>query len=89
MAFVKPNIIATTLLTPELFNTLETQYDEVISYWGTTSFRMANEELAVESLAAAPSHGAGRIYFNSTDGEIYVSDGAAWHLQTEYAEVVV
>lgn len=88
MAFVKPNIIATTLLTPELFNTLETQYDEVISYWGTTPFRMVDDEIAVEALASAPSHGAGRIYINTTDDKLYLSDGSAWIEISEFAEGV-
>lgn len=83
MAFVKPNIISTTLLTPALFNTLETQYDEVISYWGTTPFRMVNDELVAEVLASAPSHGAGRLYFNSTDSKMYISNGSSW-IEIEY-----
>ena len=78
MACVKPNIIATTLLTPELFNTLETQYDEVISYWGTNSFRMDNDPLVAEVLAAAPAHSAGRSYYDSTAERMYVSDGTNW-----------
>ena len=71
------------LLTPVRFNTMETQYDEVKSYWATNPFRMENEPLAVEVLSAAPTHGAGRIYHNSTDGKLYVSDGAAWIDLTE------
>ena len=88
MAFTKPNIIATTLLTPELFNTLETQYDEVISYWGTNPFRMENEPIAVELVTSDPAHSDGKIIYNSTDGKLKVSFNSAWIDLSEFAEVV-
>ena len=79
MAYTKVNWQADTLLTPARFNQMETQYDEVISYWTTNPFRMdGGDPLITEVLSTAPTHGAGRIYHNSTDGKLYVSDGAAW-----------
>jgi len=68
-----------TEITPARLRNLETQYDEVIAYWEANPFRLlAGEPLAVETAASAPSHGAGRIYYNSTSGELIISDGAEW-----------
>ena len=83
MAYTKVNWQADTLLTPARFRQMETQYDEVKSYWVTNPFRMENEPLVAEVLSTAPTHGAGRLYQNSTDGKLYVSDGAAWIDLTE------
>jgi hypothetical protein len=77
----------TTEITPARLRNLETQYDEVIAEWETNPIRtLVNQALAVEVLASAPSHAVGRIYLNSTDKELYISDGSAWIELSENAE---
>ena len=67
------------LLTPARFRQMETQYEKVIEYWKGNSFKaLTNKKLRVEVLASAPSHAEGRIYFDSGDNEVKVSDGTAW-----------
>ena len=76
-----------TLLTPARFNQMETQYDEVVSYWGTTGSFMVQTtaEIRVEVSSSEPSPAAGRIYFNSSTDELklYVSDGSTWEAINE------
>ena len=87
--YEKINWEADTLLTPARFNHMETQYDEVIAYWQTNSFRVLDdEELVVEVLVAEPSQAEGRIYFNSVDEKLYVSDGSSYIDISEFAEDV-
>lgn len=87
--YSKINWQADTLLTPARFRHMETQYDEVLAYWVTNSFRIATSaEFRPEILSSAPAHASARNYLNSTDTHIHVSDGSAWINLSEYGETV-
>jgi hypothetical protein len=77
--FTAINWQADTLLTPARFRQMETQYDSVISYWVTNSFRMLHTQLLrARVLSSAPAHKSGRVYFNSTSNKMLLSTGTNW-----------
>jgi hypothetical protein len=82
MAYTKVNWQADTLLTPARFRQMETQYDEVIAYWATNSFRLlTGEELVVEVVdfdVAVPTATIGRLVFDEDSGALQVADGSNW-----------
>lgn len=49
----------------DLFTNLDMHGGEVVNF-------------VIEKLGTAPSHKEGRMYYNSTDDAVYISDGAAW-----------
>ena len=72
---------STTLITPVLFDNMETQYTEVLAHWTTQSFRIeSGSTFVVEVSATEPEHAAGRIYFDSSTDDLsfYISDGTSW-----------
>jgi len=71
---------ATTLITTDKLNNLETQYDDVVLELDTL-VRTANTEILVEVVAdyTAETATAGRIVFDSTLEKYYVgADGTNW-----------
>lgn len=78
MAYVKQVWVnATTLITTDLLNHLETQYDEAVLQ-NDTIVRLANTELLVEVAASAPAGANGKLYFNSTTGKFNYYNGTAF-----------
>jgi hypothetical protein len=80
--YTKVNWQADTLLTPARFRQMETQYDEVIAYWATNSFRLlTGEELVVEVVdfhIDIPDEDMGRLVFDESTGTLWVADGSDW-----------
>lgn len=65
-------------VTPALLDHLETQYENAIIDLLPILRTDTTKTLVIESSSSAPAHGAGRMYFNTTDGLFYISDGANW-----------
>ncbi len=80
--YSKINWQANTLLTPARFRHMETQYDAVISYQQTNSFRIqTGEELVAEIIdfhVDSPTAHAGRLIFDIDSGNLWFGDGATW-----------
>lgn len=65
-------------VTPALLNNLETQYEKAVVDLLSPLRIGTTKDLVAEVLASAPAHAEGRIYFNSADGKLYISDGTNW-----------
>ena len=68
---------ATTLITVDKLNNLETQYDEAVAQ-NDTIVRLANTDLLVQVAASAPAGATAKLYFNSTTGKFNYHNGTAF-----------
>ena len=81
MVYTPTSWNSTTMLTPILFNNLETQYDEIAAHWVTNPFRTLSSSTMIVFVSTSESTQAvGSIYFNNSTAELklYISNGTSW-----------
>ena len=60
---------------------MDSQYEAIIKHWRISGSGFRNyqdKEARVESLSVAPTHAAGRLYFDETDNKLKGSADGAW-----------
>lgn len=80
MAYEKTTWEAKTPISARNLDNMDSQYDAVVEYWQTNSFRaLTGEELVAEVLASAPVHADGRVYHDTGDDRLQASADGVWH----------
>lgn len=67
-----------TLVTPATLRHFETQYEQSIADASIPMRTDTTETLKAELLATQPAGGTGRIYYNTSTGQLWGYDGTAW-----------
>lgn len=78
MAYTKTNWVETTPRSLANLNNMETQYDEAIAQGESLREDNTKALRAQVSATVLASGVAGQLYFNSTNGQMYVYNGTAW-----------
>lgn len=67
-----------TLITPHELRHFETQYERAIEDSAAPMRTSTTETLRAQLLTSQPTGATGRIYYNTSTGQLWGYDGTAW-----------